>query len=86
MSILKYRISAPTASPLAFMNVSGFPSSTAVPSGCRIFVTRASAGDDSKVAECRRASSSATAKPMLWRVPRYFAPGLPSPTISFIRI
>ena len=32
----------------------------------------------------RRASSSTTANPTLCRVPRYFAPGLPSPTIAFI--
>jgi hypothetical protein len=28
------------------------------------------------------ASALATSKPMLWRVPAYCVPGLPSPTIS----
>ena len=34
----------------------------------------------------RRASSSTTANPTLCRVPRYFAPGLPSPTIAFTHL
>src|SRR5690349_14412191 len=32
---------------------------------------------------CRRASSSSTHQPALWRVPAYFAPGLPRPKMMY---
>jgi hypothetical protein len=45
--------------------------------------TSALAGADSNVTPALRAISSTTAKPMLWRVPRYLGPGFPKPTIAF---
>src|ERR1700704_5530649 len=64
------------------MKVSGFTSSTG-PSARRHFAISASAGADSKPTDSRRASSSTTSKPTLCRVPLYWEPGLPSPTIAF---
>src|SRR4051794_38099000 len=62
------------------MNVSGLTSSV---SDARHLATIASAGADSYPPPARRASSSTTSKPTLWRVPLYFGPGFPSPAISF---
>ncbi len=64
--MLKYLDSALTASPLRFMNVSGFASSN----GCvpNFFTTNASGtceGAIVNVRSCRRAISSTTLKPML---------------------
>ena len=63
------------------MNVSGLASIT--PCVERSRAMRASVGADSNTRPRRRASSSMTSKPTLCRVPRYFDPGFPSPTISF---
>src|SRR5438093_3247757 len=65
------------------MNVSGFNSNVSDP---RHLASSASAGADSNATSPRRASSSMTSKPTLWRVPLNFAPGFPSPAMSFIRL
>src|SRR6266566_5365461 len=71
------------------MNVSGLPRRTVSPNTSsrsaagRILAISASAGADSNSTCARRANSSSTSKPTLWRVPRYRAPGLPSPKIAF---
>src|SRR3954471_5657055 len=65
------------------MNVIGLAIKTAS-SPRRHFAISASAGADVNSIPARRASSSTTAKPMLCRVPMYFDPGLPRPTIAFI--
>ena len=70
--------------PLRFMNVSGLPRSAAavraIPQPRHHRLARARSRTSTP---WRRASSSATSKPTLCRVPRYFAPGLPRPAMSF---
>src|SRR5438270_10119944 len=69
---------------LAIRTMASAPRSAAVPSSRRHLAISASAGADANCRPPRRASSSTTAKPMLCRVPVYFGPGLPNPTIAFI--
>src|SRR5436853_4650109 len=65
------------------MKVSGFNSHASVPGTRATSPWKRDSGR--RAARVRRASSSTSQKPALWRVASYFLPGLPRPTMSFIQ-
>src|SRR5512138_3022144 len=67
------------------MNVSGLATNSASsPNVLAIIAPGTCDGAIASVRLCRRAISSTTMKPTLWRVSRYSRPGFPSPTIRRI--
>src|SRR5688572_23734689 len=67
------------------MNVSGLATSIgSTPYRLATNISGTCAGARAIVNWCRRAISSATRNPTLWRVSRYSRPGFPRPTMSFM--
>lgn len=78
-------INRTSASPLRFIKVCGFASTTSQPSH-RPFAQWESMPFLVTGIDQLRASRSMTRKPMLWRVNWYSRPGLPRPTISHTKL